>query len=569
MGIRDFAEFFEEAATAVDGLSESYSSFADRVLEGNTRLENLTNLIKKFTDTIGGAALTIEGLGLTAGQSLDSILPEGFASKVVQTVSGIGDAFQAFNSVVSASAAVVNTIGTALDAVTAYNRGLTKGLYESTKAYGLNLDSIEEYRKIIDDMPEPSADTGWMAPADLREAMKDMASAGIPLEKMNDIIVSTRGETNLLTTAFLHAKALGMDMSRYMGLMANAMNSQGLSTQKAAEQMSMFNEVSKKTGFTIERVASHLQGISDSFSKLGMTAEFGKPLLEGFSRSLTSMGFGFENALELSKELSNSIADLSTNYSMAYLTFQRGGLEMGGGGPLSAGISMQARMLRAKEEGTQGELALEMAGAMKETLASMTGGNIVSMTEAEQSPELAAIYYTQTQLLKSMYNISDGASQARTLEMLQQLGEAGTEGDINLAEAIGEEMNQSASYQDKILSNQERTGKYIEGTFHTLNKIYENQIANATQLSNLFVSGVNSTIRGALLEGAPITPPPQPSPAPPQAPPPPPTPPAPPAAPLQNTSQDVSLINEGIQYLGKQIHGFIDTANVFMNRRTP
>lgn len=502
----------DEVTKAFETLADQFKTFTDGILKGTSDLDDFARTVsllvsetEKLTATFTGAAALMSG-----------IFPDDIGDRAKQGLESLNATLKIFGESTSLIVNMVNILGKTLDSVTNYSRGLTKELYEATKAYGLDIDGIAEYREVLNSMLPvlASASTGWMGLADAREAMAGMASAGIPLERMKDTIVSTRGETNLLVTAFLQSKALGMDLGKYFNLLSNAMNVQGLSTQKAVEQMAMFEEVSRKTGFTIEKVAGHLQGIADGFSKLGMTAEFGRPLLEGFTNSLTSMGFGFENALELSKELSQSIAGLASNYATAYLTFQRGGLDINTSGTaLGAGIGMQARMIRAKEEGTEGELALDIAGAMKDTLASMTGGRIVTLQEAEGSPELEALYFTQTEMLKSLYNISDTGSQARTLEMLQQLGESSADGDANLAEAIGKEMESAASYQDKTLSIQEKSARILETIAQRTLDLNQTYINTAQGLSNDFTSGLTSVsdkiveqLKGMKFENTPPTP---------------------------------------------------------------
>lgn len=493
MPIEEVLKALEDGTSTISAAVKEFQEFSDSVLKGTTKFDDfvqavnagvkataqLTELFAASTDAIQTFVGDIVGL-------------EGVSDRLTAALQGTSNFVNNLAAAFKNIANISNLVANAMDLYTSYNRGMTKELYESSKAFGLNIDAIDKYRDVLTETASAYGNQagGFMRPKDILDGIAAMSSAGIPLERMTDSITSARGESNLLATAFLQSKALGMDLAKYMSYLADAITNQGLSTQEAAEQMSMFRLVSEKTGFTIDKVASSLQSMSSRFSKIGMTADFGRPLLEGFTNTLKSLGLGFEDAIGLSKELSDSIAGLTTNYASAYLTFQRGGLDINTSGTaLGGGIGLQARMLRAKEEGTQGELALDIAKSMKETIASMTGGRVVSVYEAEKSPELEAIYITQASMLKSLYNISDEMSQARTLDLLQQLGDSTEAGDLNLAEAIGKEMGSTVDLQNQTLSVQERIGTTIQKVFEELQSSHRDQTRESIELGNQVVKG--------------------------------------------------------------------------------
>lgn len=491
--IDDLNKALEEGTSTISAAVKEFQEFSDSVLKGTTKFDDFVQAVNagvKATDRLNnllaaGANEIQRFIGDTVG--LEGV-SDRLTAALLGTSSFVNKLADAFRNIANIS----NLVANSMDLYTSYNRGMTKELYESSKAFGLNIDAIDKYRDVLTETASAYGNQagGFMRPKDILDGIAAMSSAGIPLEKMTDSITSARGESNLLATAFLQSKALGMDLTKYMSYLADAITNQGLSTQEAAEQMSMFRLVSEKTGFTIEKVVSSLHSMSSRFSKIGMTADFGRPLLEGFTNTLKSLGLGFEDAIGLSKELSDSIAGLTTNYASAYLTFQRGGLDINTSGTaLGGGIGLQARMLRAKEEGTQGELALDIAKSMKETIASMTGGRVVSVYEAEKSPELEAIYITQASMLKSLYNISDEMSQARTLDLLQQLGDSTEAGDLNLAEAIGKEMGSTVDLQNQTLSVQERIGTTIQKVFEELQSSHRDQTRESIELGNQVVKG--------------------------------------------------------------------------------
>ncbi len=81
----------------------------------------------------------------------------------------------------------------------------------------------------------------------------------------------------------------------------------------------------------------------------------------------------------------------------------RGGMNCSGG-VFGASIEMQARMMDAEKSGDQSAMAKEMISAMKGTLQSFTGDDIVTVQEARESPELQKTFVMQQKILQDMYN---------------------------------------------------------------------------------------------------------------------------------------------------------------------
>jgi uncharacterized protein YdbL (DUF1318 family) len=454
---------------AINDLTDALNQFSNESLKSGLTfrtIEASLNAVSKSADTF---ITQIAGLGAKA----DKLIAGGTkAQGLIGTGLGfLGDGIKSITSAMSFIPEAISTLMKAGDAVTAYERGLTASMFETASAFGLGLDAARQYGDYITSNARDfaTADYGFISSAERIAALKAMGTAGIPLEKLSDTIKSTAGSFDLLNVAILQSEALGMDLSSYMQNMASLMNKQGMSSQQAAEQMAAYGDIAENTGFKVSTVASSLGNFADRFSKLGMSAAFGRPVLEGFTNSLRSMGLGFENAIDLAAGLNDSIASLSSNYAMAYLTFQRGGLDFGGGGTvLGASIGMRASLLDAEKRGTQGDMGLQIAGAIKETLASYTGGEIITVTQAAESPELQQAFYTQTKLLESMYGISDTAAQDRTLELLQQINEATAAGDKDLADSLGRDLGEAIDVRDKTLSTQEKIAKYVEGLFAEL-----------------------------------------------------------------------------------------------------
>jgi len=479
-------ESLEDINSSISTASSALDDLNKKALGGGLGFDSL---VKSMDSSIAAASRLTSGLG-NLGSAMGLDLGTGILSK------GMGLLSDTFGTVMGGAiklAALLDGVGGAIDSVTGFSRNLNASLYESVSKFNGSFASAKQFSEYIISSAQDfaKAEAGFISPADRISAVKGLEQAGIPLEHMSDIISSAAGKMDLLNTAFLHSKSLGLEVAKYTELIGQAMLKQGLTSQQAAEQMAMFGDISNSTGLRVDKVAGSLQTLAGNFSKLGLTADFGQPILEGFADSLKGMGLGFENAIELSESLSGALVKLTSNYAAAYVTFQRGGLDMGGGGgALGAGIGLRASLLESnKEGGDQGKIAMEMANALKDTLASFTGGQIVTVQEAAADPALQATFYTQTKLLEDLYGIQDPGAQDRTLELLQELGNATKSGNIDLAESLGKDLQEITAGRSETLGYQEKTAKYTEATFAEINLMNRNLI-EGFRISGDSLSGV-------------------------------------------------------------------------------
>lgn len=460
--------YIEKASGAMTALNKSALEGGDGFRALISAADAAAESFEAVGETIGKLGSAIPGLGLIGGFVKD--IGVGFTS-VMKSALGVVKIF--------------DNVGRGMDSITSFSRDLNATLFESVAKFNGTFKAAKEYADFVISSAQDfaTADYGFISISERLDATKAIAEAGIPLNTLNDAIVSSTGSMDTLNTAILHSSALGLNLAQYTGYLSDAMIKQGLDTQQSAEQLAMFGEISETTNISTDRIAGSLQGLSGQFSKLGLTAEFGRPILEGFAKSLSSMGLGFENAIDLSETLSKALVGLTSNYSAAYVTFQRGGLDIGGGGgALGAGIGLRAKMAEARETGDQSKLALDMAGALKETLASFTGGQIVNVKQAAMDPALQTTFYTQTKLLQDLYGIQDPAAQDRTLELLQQLDQATRSGDEDLKVELGKQLDQAMNNRNETMSYEQKIAAETAATVAAVNQM-NSAMVNAINLS--------------------------------------------------------------------------------------
>ena len=134
---------------------------------------------------------------------------------------------------------------------------------------------------------------------------------------------------------------------------------------------------------------------------------------------------------------------------------------------ISPSIQLRQRMRDAKETGSQAEIGLEMADALKQTIERFGGGEIVTLEDAARDPSKANLFKIQEDLL-GQYGIS-GESAANTLDMLKELSSVTLSGNEELKNSLGEQLAEQLDKQDE-------------------NTLYQDRIANSSE--NIFASSV-------------------------------------------------------------------------------
>lgn len=454
-GLNSINEAILKTGNGVDALKSALISSGTMVEKFGESLENLTD--------------SIPGLNLLGG--------------------AIGDIGRLFGNVANSAAAAAGTyinIIRASDELTRTNRELFQSNFKLAMQFGV---SSEEAQKMTDMMLGDAArlseaDFGFQNFAtETKPMMESMASQKISFEKMQEVIKTTAGTYNLYEIAVLQATALGMEFSEYSNYLSRIIQGQGLSVEDATNLLSTYGEIAGRTGLTTKVVADSLTGLGDNFRKMGLNANFGQSFIIGFAQTLKEANLGIENATDLTNTFGGALARLTTDYSTAYVTAMKGGLDLGSGGALGASIQMQYKLMQPETD--QAEFGKDLAMAIRETLSEFGGGEITTLKEAAESrdPRLEQAFYTQTQLLSSLYSITSSEDQARVLELLDKIGEAQTIGDKEAIAALGEDLRGAIGGRDKSLSNEEK-----------LNAIVTAQLAETATQTRILTTGFSEMI---------------------------------------------------------------------------
>lgn len=463
-GVRDFNNTVHNLNGAIDG-------FLSVGAKGNAQIGGMSDAFGKFGKVVGASSdaisKTLNAIGSLAGKLPVIGTPiNTFANAVGGVTSALG----------TMTSLMTDGFAKMVDLTDAPSRGIRQfdqDMFNLHKRFG---GTIGEAQKFADSLKLAGgtdfAKQLHLTTNEMSEFVRTTIRTSLTQEQLSKTVNTGVGAVKLYAAATAFAKSANIDAGTAAGLMNTLMNEQGQTAQEATNTLGLYIGVAEETGLAIDKVASSLNGAINSFAKIGMTADFGTPILKGFAQTMTDMGLGIENSIGLSKELTQQLAGLGKNYEMAYLTFQRGGLEMGGsgsGGALSAGIALQAAYLDANKTGDQADISNKLVRGMRDTLASFTGGDIVTVQQANQDPSMANQYYVQQQMLRNQFGITDSDSAARVLDMLSKLDEATRTGDGEAQKKLAKQIEEEAKGRDANLDIMEKMNRKLEVQINLMN----------------------------------------------------------------------------------------------------
>ena len=439
------------ASDGIEGVGKSAYKTTSHLVSAQKKLSSFMTEEQKNMDQLIGSM-----------EDVSNAINDSLILKMGSSIPFIGkavDAFKVLQTTLVKVAKGYNKIITDADAMSAPLRKFQDQAFGIGKAFTM---SFEESDKFLSNIvktvvaSEDMKDTFISYPEMIKNA-EAFTKLGLSIGYMNDTIDLGSRKMNLLATASLLSSAAGEDLQTTMTTLTNSIMLQGLSSEQAVEQYGLFRDSAEKSGLTMTDVKDAMEGAVRGYERLGMSAEFAKPALDAFAGSLSKTGLGIKNAKGLTASLTQSIGNMANSYEKAFITMSRGGMDFSGG-VFGASIEMQARMMDAEKTGDQSAIARESISAIKSTLQSFTGEDIVTVQEARESPELQKTFVMQQKLLQDMYGLNQ-TDATRTLEMLDQLDAARDSGDTEAAEKLEKMIDEEVKGRNETKDIQERIAK--------------------------------------------------------------------------------------------------------------
>jgi hypothetical protein len=211
-------------------------------------------------------------------------------------------------------------------------------------------------------------------------------------------------------------------------------NSQGKVTdnaQKGVNMFSLMSAASQKLGLNFKDTEGFLDAVADQFKRVGDNTQGATNILARFSGALQNTGVTAKQSVSIVQEMVESIGKLEMG-TKALISARSGGP-----GGLQGAFKVENLLREGKTD--------QVAAMLEKSFKQQAGGKIYTQKEAEQSPQAAAQFMRQREMLKS------GAfgSMAKDNDSATRLLEAMAAGPTETANTIKSAMEESHSILDK------------------------------------------------------------------------------------------------------------------------
>jgi len=450
--LRGITEGTRDVASGFDSMGNALSGFSKLSIDGKNSFEGLSVSLKQGISSLKSFTEVAESVPLLSTLMAPLV---GTLKVAMDTMSNVID--------------ITKNMAEAYDGIDQGTRELTKNQYGYAAGLGLTFDqavkNTSAFQGLIKANSELSASGIYFDSDDFKRGVDVLQSAGIAMEDLTRTSGVASGGLNNMQAMSLQAKAMGMDIGEYSRKIADMVRKNGLSIEDSMSLMASSQSIAGETGLKVDEVTQSLESATSGFQKMGATMDFGRPVLKGFADSVREVGLGIGQAGDLAADFSKSLLGIVNNPALAYMTAMKGGFGGGMGGPggiLNPSIQMQALMLD-QEPGAQAELASNLSMGMREMLKSQTGGEIITVKEAAAGDAATqSRFYTQQQMLGSMYGISDTTTQSRVLEYLEQLETATAEGNKEQVDKINQQIADATNANDKTFDIQQKIAQSLD-----------------------------------------------------------------------------------------------------------
>lgn len=477
------------------------------------KIDETVDKISKLGDKTSAASESVQELSQKIGsfgeqiRFLDALTEAG--SRTADSIKGLDSAVDMINNLsegiagLDVAASVLNNVNSViqqsvdaakkLDAPTESFRVYTDGIVKLGNSFGMTYEQSKALRDEISKMAASSENAEYyFSSEEITRAAGNLLDYGVAAKNLSEEVNMMGNSLNMAESALFMSAVTGDSLGSSVQNLKKDMYDFGMSLEDSMLTFAGFQDTASKTGLSTDTVRTALVGAASGVKELGVSIDFAKPFLEGFVESLEKVGVGIENATNLASSMSRAVTGLMTDYGKAYFTFQQGGLDFGGGGGvLGAGIGFRAKMLEAEKSGEQGEMALEVAGAIKKTIENFTGGEIITVDQAANNPELQQLFAVQESILKD-YGISGAGQVDRTLELLKDLDDSQNMSKEDLNSRLEQLNDDTKTAQEQSLSEEQKTNSLLSKI------LTQNTLANDTFVGLLEISKASAIVTGAV-----------------------------------------------------------------------
>lgn len=373
------------------GAFMSTTNFFDKMkTDGNLAInsisENVSGLTAKFKDM----GLDISKIGI-AGTLATTLLQNASQAERLETeFTGLAAKAGNLNDMFEADGKTLKDLST----ITTEYTNMT---LEAAQATGLSAHQSLDYAnalKAIPDVLRQNIDNG-----------SDLNNDTSTLQKTMQLMSGTTGNytdvVNSLTTAYNYLSDSGDKVSSSGEKVATT-------AQKGAEFLALTSQVANTLRLRFDDVKGVMESVAQGFQFIGNETDATGRILARYTDALRETGLTGKASLGVIQEMIGGIEKMTIG-TKAFLS-----LRSGGPGGLQGGFQIE-QLLR------QGRLD-EVTRMAERALRQQFGGRIYTQAEAAQSPEAAAQFMRQRQLLRSgAFGIGQNLNDAQATRFLEAL----------------------------------------------------------------------------------------------------------------------------------------------------
>lgn len=467
-GIKEFGESLEETVkgglASLGGLDASFKSLLNVVKEVGMAFKIVSDDIKEgiggaknqTTEMIGSLALftaTLGGLNTNEAFQKLQLNTENTNAKfkgLIDTVtkltgvSLVGDLGTGINNFLDAAEATKqfeNAIISAAGASGAFGEIL--GLEDESRVLSTNLDWATD--RIQQAAAKSAIAMSMSYQNSIKQTMDVLKTLPDEFEKSGNEVMKTYeifesgamqsvDAMRLLETT---ARGTGQTFETVLGVSERLFATFAMNAKDAAERVAVISSVSSDLKIPFATLKDSIQSVDDGFKMWGHNASGTLSVLEQISDVLKEQGVGYAAQLEIATTLASTIKGLGFE-KKAFI-----GMDAGlGGSAIGAGLQVE-KMIQ------EGDWA-KVAGMMQETIGKIggTGGKVLSMEEAMQTPGQETAFMAQRMALGNIFGISDTGMQNRLMEVMSKVS-IGTELQVDGTKALEEAFTAGESIQEK------------------------------------------------------------------------------------------------------------------------
>lgn len=458
--LNTYTQALEKCKNALGGFIAVSDAAKDSIGNFKTNIEGVEGSLAKMGQSSNPAVAMMKGFfnqlqegGKTAAGAGALIfgLENSFTRGIIDPLGSASEQVKSFGTFAS----TLNTILKNLADVTSTG-------YRGMVAFGESFEDAKRKAQILpDEVARISASIG-VSKDQTYAWIKSMSEASPSMKMVGESVIDSGKSIAFFEQQMLLAKRAGLEMSNVQKLATDQFRNFNQSGEDVNKSLGLFINISKETGRQVKDVMDQISAASTPFGIFGRQLDETAGMWKTFADGMK--GLPIEEVGKMVQTVSSNIAGMKLE-TQAFVA-QMSGM---GRGATALGGALKMEMDMRMPGGAERNLERTM-----QTISRLTGGRIINLQEATQSPALEMQFQMQRQLAGQMLGVTDQKQQSRLLEVLQNVQQGGV-ADVDALKELQGTTDEGRKIQEKSNSLLEQiaasTGRMAEGMVREIDKM--------------------------------------------------------------------------------------------------